>query len=166
MALRSEIDPKRTSIGGSHRVLSPLRAQHGLRPNRDRGGGTVRRAVGRIGLGAAVFLIAVALAAVAVGAFSGDSDKGAAASSSERNARGAPPSQAELTNFKSCLEQHGVQAPDQRPANPQDMMSNPDFQRAFAACRSLLPQGGPPGQGGPPAQGGPSGQAPRFGGES
>ena len=102
----------------------------------------------------------------------------------DKKQSGGPPGmngemRAQFEKFRSCLKEHGVDLPDPgqepqggdaqgqpgqgRPPQGQPPGINDEDQKAFAACRKLMPtrpEGAPGGNGGPPAGGPPTGPGP------
>jgi len=107
----------------------------------------------RVAIGVAVALMAAALAAIALGAFEGGRGQSDGSNGEQQAPRGPPPG-ADADEFRSCLEEQGVEAPEGPPSgDPQERLNDSDFRRALEACREYLPEGGPAGQG--PLTGGP-----------
>ena len=102
---------------------------------------------------AGVLVVAV-LAVAAVVALGGSDDSSAARPAA---GEGPPPGAdgAALDGLRECLAKQGVDLPEPGDREPGQGPpagfdpSDPDLQAAFEACRSELPEGGPPGPGAP-----------------
>ena len=100
----------------------------------------------RVAIGVAVALMAAALAAIALRAFEGGWGQSDGSNAEQQAPSGAPPG-ADADEFRSCLEEQGVEAPEGPPGDRREGFNDSDFRRALGACREFLPEGGPPGQG-------------------
>jgi hypothetical protein len=104
----------------------------------------------------AAVLVPAALALVLTGCGSPDGPDVATAGGAPA-AASAPPTapsgdrEEQLRQFAGCMREHGVDVPDPEPGvggfggmGGGGALSDPDFQTAFEACRTKLPNGGEP----------------------
>ena len=98
---------------------------------------------------ALIVILAVALVVAIASSGDGDDDDGSSAEASPQTFQGSPPEgferpdPEEAEEFRACLEEQGVDVPEAGEAPPSDLEA---LQKAFDACRDLLPEGlSPPG---------------------
>jgi hypothetical protein len=101
-------------------------------------------------------LVAAALALVVTGCGTPDGPDVATAGGQRPAASASPTAPAgdreeQLRQFAGCMREHGVDLPDPEPGlggmggmAGSGALNDPDFQTAFAACRTKLPNGGEP----------------------
>jgi hypothetical protein len=112
------------------------------------------RKVMAIAGGAIGLIVILAVALVVAIASSGDDDSDPA-EASPTTFQGSPPEgqrpdPEELEEFRTCMEEQGVELPEPGEAPPANVE---ELQQAFEACRDLLPEGLIPPGGAPGGQG-------------